>query len=125
LNFLDDQDTFNSVFPVPLPLGKNGQPCDRTCSASVSSRIKDFLGRCELDLFANILRLDFVGSDSATSPETIRQISDHLSRLTIVHQSRGQTHTCRVDDLFKKYLSEVPVLPDDTRLWGFTLTNYF
>ena len=125
LNFLDDQDTFDSVFPAPLPLDEDGQPCDRTCSTSVSSRIKDFLGRCELDLFANILRLDYVGSDSTTSPETIRQISDRLSRLSIVYQSRGQTHTCRVDDLFKKYLSEVPVLPDDTRLWGFTLTNYF
>jgi hypothetical protein len=125
LNFLDDQDTFDSVFPAPLPLDEDGQPCDRTCSTSVSSRIKDFLGRCELDLFADILRLDYVGSDSATSPETIRQISDRLSRLSIVYQSRGQTHTCRVDDLFKKYLSEVPVLPDDTRLWGFTLTNYF
>jgi len=125
LNFLDDQDTFDFVFPAPLPLDENGQPCDRTCSASVSSRIKDFLGRCELDLFADILRLDYVGSDSATSPETIRQISDRLSRLSIIYQSRGQTHTCRVDDLFKKYLSEVPVLPDDTRLWGFTLTNYF
>jgi len=76
-------------------------------------------------LFADILRLDYVGSDSATSPETICQISNRLSRLSIVYQSRGQTHTCRVDDLFKKYLSEVPVLPDDTRLWGFTLTNYF
>jgi hypothetical protein len=125
LNFLDDQDTFNSVFPAPLPLDKNGQPCDRTCSTSVSSRIKDFLGCCELDLFADILRLDYVGSDSATSPKTIHRISDHLSRLSIIYQSCGQTHTCRVDDLFKKYLSEVPVLPNDTRLWGFTLTNYF
>ena len=33
--------------------------------------------------------------------------------------------TWRVDDLFKKYLSEVPILPDDTKLWGFTLPNYF
>jgi hypothetical protein len=99
-------------------LDEDGQPCDRICSTSVSSRIKDFLGCCKLDLFADILCLDYVGSNSATSPETIRQISDHLSHLSIIYQSRGQTHTCRVDDLFKKYLSEVPVLPDDTRLWG-------
>jgi hypothetical protein len=108
LNFLDNQDTFDSVFPSPLPLDKNGQPCDRTYSAYVSSRIKEFLGRCELDLFTDILRLDYIGSDSATSPKTIRQISDRLDCLSIVYQACGQTHTCRVDDLFKKYLSEVP-----------------
>jgi hypothetical protein len=94
-----------ALLPAPLPLDKDGQPCDQTCNTSISSRIKDFLGCCELDLFANILRLDYVGSDSATSPETIRQISDRLSRLSIVYQSRRQTHTCRVDDLFKNYLS--------------------
>jgi hypothetical protein len=65
--------------------------------------------------------LDYVGSDSATSPETIHQISNHLSRLSIIYQFHGQTHPCRVDDRFKTYLSEVPVLPDDTRLWGFMM----
>ena len=82
-------------------------------------------GAASLSCSPTFSGLDYVGSDSVTGPETIRQISDRLSRLSIVYQSRGQTHTCRVDDLFKKYLSEVPVLPDDTRLWGFTLTNYF
>jgi transcription termination factor NusB len=66
-----------------------------------------------------------VGSETATSPDMIRQISDRLSRLRIIYHVRGQTRTCSVDDLFKRYLSEVPVLPEDTRLWGFTLTNYF
>lgn len=125
LHFLEDQNIFDSVFPAPQPLEEDGVPCDRASSASVGNRIKEFLGRCELELFADILRLDYVGSDAVTGPETVRQISDRLSRLSIVYQARGQTHTCRVDDLFKKYLSEVPVLPDDTRLWGFTLTNYF
>jgi hypothetical protein len=66
-----------------------------------------------------------VGTASVTNPETISQVSDHLSRLSIIYQLRGQTRTCRINDLFKKYLSEVPILPDDTRLWGFTLTNFF
>jgi hypothetical protein len=126
LDFLDNQTAFDTVFPSPiLPLEDNGTPGDHKSSNSVPNRIEAFLHSCELDLFASILRLDYVGSDATTSPEMIRQISDRLRRLSIVYQLRGQTVTCRVDDLFKKYLSEVPVLPDDTRLWGFTLTNYF
>jgi hypothetical protein len=93
--------------------------------ASVANHSANVLSSCELDLFANILCLDYVGTNSVTNPEMIHQVSDRLSHLSIVYQSRGQTHTCRVDDLFKTYLFEVPVLPDDTRLWGFTLTNYF
>jgi hypothetical protein len=58
LHFLEDQDTFRSVFPAPQPLEEDGAPCDRASSASVGNRIKEFLGRCELELFADILRLD-------------------------------------------------------------------
>jgi hypothetical protein len=119
LDFLDDQATFDTVFPSPiLPLEDNGTPGDHKSSNSIPNRIAAFMSSCELDLFASILRLDYVGSDAVTSPEMIRQISDRLRRLSIVYQLRGQTVTCRVDDLFKKYLSEVPVLPDDTRLWA-------
>jgi hypothetical protein len=110
---------------MPVPLENDGRASDRTSPQSVTQRITDFLHRCELDCFASILRSDYVGSDAITSPEMIRQIADRLSRLSIVYQHRGTTQTCRIDDLFKKYLSEVPVLPDNTRLWGFTLTNYF
>jgi hypothetical protein len=74
------------------------------------------MGLCELTLFAHILCIDYVDSKTVSNPETIRQISDRLSRLSIVYQVRGQTHSCRVDELFKKYLSKVPVLPEDTRL---------
>ena len=125
LHFLDHQDTFDAVFPAPIPLEDDGSTGDRLSSTSVTKRIEDFLRSCELDCFASILRSDYVGSDAVTSPEMIRQISDRLGRLSIIYQARGVTQTCRVDDLFKKYLAEVPVLPDDTRLWGFTLTNYF
>jgi hypothetical protein len=44
--------------------------------SSVTTRIDYFLRSCELDAFASILHLDYVGSDTATSPEMIRQISD-------------------------------------------------
>jgi len=125
LNFLDDQETFDSVFPLPTPLEENGNPSDHKVAASVANRLADFLGSCKLSLFAHVLRTNYVGSNTVSNPETIRQISDRLSWLSIVYQARGQTHTCRVDDLFKKYLSEVPILPNDTRLWGFTLPNYF
>jgi hypothetical protein len=125
LHFLDDQPTFDAVFPLPVPCEDDGCPSDRTVTASVAHRIATFMGECELTLFAHILRIDYVGSEETSNPEMIRQISDRLSRLKVVYQSRGVTHTCRPDDLYKKYLSEVPVLPDDTSLWGFTLTNYY
>jgi hypothetical protein len=38
---------------------------------------------------------------------------------------QGTTRHCSVDDLFGKFLAEVPILPEDTNLWGFTLTNFF
>jgi hypothetical protein len=115
------------MFPSPLPLEETGSPpCDGTSSASVSSHIKEFLGCCELNLFANIIHLDYVGLDSVTSPETICQISSNSpSYISIIYQSCCQTRTCRVDNLIKKYLSKVPVLPNDMHFWGFTLTNYF
>jgi hypothetical protein len=72
-------------------------------------------------------------ASTTTNPETIRQVSDRHSHLSIVYHSRGQARTCRVDDLFKKYVCEVHILPmtpgshilpDEPRLWGFALTNY-
>jgi hypothetical protein len=82
LLFLDDQATFNDIFPTPTPLEEDGSPSDRTCSTSISSRIAHFLYSCELDLCASILHLDYVGTTSATNPETICQISDRLRRLS-------------------------------------------
>jgi len=125
LKFLEDKTVFNMVFPVPVPLEDDGMPSDRTVPTSVAKLMEDFLGRCEFEVFSSVLRQDYVGSDEATSPESIRHVSDRIRRLSLIYQSKGQTITCRVDDLFKKYLSEVPVLPDDTTLWGFTLINYF
>jgi hypothetical protein len=106
-----------------VPCEEDGIPSDHTITAPVANRIATFMGKCELILFAHILRIDYVGSEETSSPEMIRhQISD---RLSTVYQVRGVTHTCRPDDLYKKYLSKVPILPDDTSLWGFMLTNYY
>jgi hypothetical protein len=125
LSFLDDQASFDAIFPNPIPLEEDGSPSDRTCSTSVSSRIAHFLDCCEFDLFASILRLDYVGTISATSSESIRQISDRLRRLSTTFKVQGQTRHCSVNDLFGRYLAEIPILPEDTKLWGFALTNYF
>ena len=76
LSFLDDQMTFDSIFPSPLPLEEDSSTSSILSESTVPKRIDDFLHRCELDAFASILRLDYVGSDAATSPEMICQISD-------------------------------------------------
>ena len=125
LSFLDDQATFDGTFPNPTPLEEDGSPSDRSSPTSVSSRIKQFLDLCEFDLFASILRLDYVGTTSSTDPASIRQILERLRRLRTVFQSNGQVRHCSVDDLFGKYCAEIPILPEDTNLWGFTLTNLF
>ena len=96
-----------------MPCEEDGIPSDHTITAPVSNRIATFMGKCELILFAHILRIDYVGSEETSNPEMIRQISNRLSRLSTVYQVRGVTHTCRPDDLYKKYLSEVPILPDE------------
>jgi hypothetical protein len=111
LSFLDDQTTFDATFPNPLPFEEDGSPSDRTCSTSVSSRIKQFLDRCEFDLFATILHLDYVGTTSATNSASIRQIGERLRRLRTVFQVHGQPCHCSVDDLFVNTWRRSPFYP--------------
>jgi hypothetical protein len=69
LDFLDNQATFDSTFPSPLPLEEDGSISTSLSTSSVTTRIDYFLRSCELDAFASILCLDYVGSTPPPAPK--------------------------------------------------------
>ena len=122
LDFLDCQESFDSLFPSPVPL--DPQTIDEANSPATTT-IDTYLDLCDFELFSAILRQDFVGCTTIDDVDTIRQISARLKRLRLNYKLQGQQVFGKPDDLFKTYLTELPILPDNTSLWGFNLIDYF
>ena len=92
LDFLENQHTFDSLWPQPLPILV--QPSQNGGIVDVGNKLRAFCDLCHLQIFNSIFQLDYVGSTEQLDSHTIEAIGTKLSCLSMTCQLKGETKTC-------------------------------
>ena len=71
------------------------------------------------------MQLQYVGTDTYDSNQMMSDISKALSNLKLEFQLRGKTINLTLDDLFRRYIQYLPLLPTDAMTWSFSLVTLF
>ena len=125
IDFLENQVTFNLIWPNPTPISlvpnKNGVPTIN----SVTDDIWKYINECRLMIFSLILRMDYVGSAVEHDQCSIEDIGNQLRRFTLSYTYRGKLRQSTPDLIFSRYLDLLPMLPEANDTWGFNLVNLF
>jgi hypothetical protein len=119
LNFLDDQASFDNIFPHPSPTGKN--------SKSIHDNITKIIGRCQYFVLTNLLRQDYVGSDSATEAKATMALTSEIRNLRSSYRDQRTNKQINKtpNDLFLEFMNLALGLPTTVASWGLTLAHQF
>lgn len=123
LDFLENQQTFTSIWPYPTPVHVHLPTQGGIVDASV--KLRALCDKYYVRLFNSIFRLDYVGSTENLDARTIEAIGTKLRRLTMVYTVKGETKYATPDSIYQRYVDELPMLPEDAETWGFNLVNMF
>ena len=123
LDFLDNQATFNLLWPNPTPVFVH--PPNSGGITDITIKLRSFFELCQLQIFNSVFRLDYVGSTENLDAHTIEAIGTNLRHLSMVYTVKGETKSASPDAIYQRYLEELPMLPEDAETWGFNLVNLF
>jgi len=125
INFLENQTTFDLIWPNPTPISlvpnKNGVPTIN----SVTDDIWKYINECCLMLFSLILHMDYVRSAVKHDQHSIKDIGNQLRHFTLSYTYRGELRQSTPNLIFSQYLDLLPMLPEASDTWGFNLVNLF
>jgi hypothetical protein len=133
LNFADDDLTFISVFGNSPPLlkitkrTKGNAAQNIEDNESITKSLLKFFEKCKLDVFIELIKLDYVGdSSSIDSTKAVKEITSAIQKLKMQYQPKpGLTRTISPSDLYSSYLQLVPSLPEDPSIWNLVLCVTF
>ena len=133
LDFVDNQNTFYSVFGTKPPL----LHINRHSTISAGEPIEDpnlvprilteFFNRCKYDIFTCICRDDYVGFGYIPdNSQAIQEICKKINALSMHYTLGTITKTCHPNDLYMKYLTLASSLPKNSTSWNIVLcTTYY
>ncbi len=137
LEFVDDQDCFDSVFgqhPIMLRVtdqstaAASGRVTASVDSTSAAEELHAYLERCEFDAFVALCEADYVGIvDKDHEQRATQEVCKRILQLKQVFKpARSNTvTTLHPAKLFDRYLVHVSALPDDASTWSIFLCRSF
>jgi hypothetical protein len=129
LNFLDSQQSFDTIFPHPTPLllslSHSGNPTINT--HTISATLTTFIDRCKFELFISLFRTDYVGTKDCNNASSLHATVQALKKLAISYRNpqTGTWTNLTPDELFASYSTLIPLLPARVHLWGLSLVNQY
>ena len=126
MSFLDDQKSLASVFGNrPQFLGSDPSRLD---TRDIGDKLRLYADKCMFDVFLNIYRVDYVGTDVGTSDsKMLYEICKKLAKLRMEWRTTpgNKIVADTYDDLYAMYISIVASLPDDATVWPLLLCNTY
>jgi hypothetical protein len=128
LDFLDNQATFDAIFPNPMPVTLSSSVTSSCTidSTSVIKVITSFVDQCKFLVFLPLLRTDYVGIADRNNAKALGQIVKAIKLLKMSSCNPGGTWSnLTPDELFAEYSLLTPMLLTNVSLWGFNLVTQF
>ena len=126
MSFLDDQESFASVFGnKPQLLGSDPSRLD---TRDIGDKLRSYADKCMFNIFLNICREDYVGTDDGTSDsKMVYEICKKIAELRMEWRTSpgNKLLTYTPDELYAKYTSIVVGLPDNATVWLLPLCNTY
>jgi len=129
LDFLDNQRSFDSVFgttPVMIHLSKRAAvTCAIEDTEYLASKMTNYCDICQLHLFCDIVKLQYVGTETYDTHRMLHDIYLALSDLRLVSKVNGETISLTPDTLYQRFIEFSPLLPPNATSWSFSLVTSF
>ena len=104
LDFLDDQRSFHSVFgttPVMIRVSKRAAgTCTIEDTEYLASKMTNHCDICQFHLFCDIVKLQYVGTETYDTHRMLQDIYLALSDLKFVYNVNGKTVSLTPDTLY-------------------------
>ena len=117
LDILRDQETFAKTFPLQTFSGKDAK--------QVSTILDDFVNECQLQVFFQLLRLDYVGTSDRADVATIQSVTSKLRDLSMHARDQKTLVSESPSVLFNGFLTLTSQLPPETSSWGMSLAHQY
>jgi len=129
MDFLDNQASFVSVFglnPVMLRVSKRAAgTCTIKDTEYLATKLGKYCDTCQLHLFCDIVKLQFVGTTVYDSHRMMHDIYLSLSSLKLESKSNGKTTYLTPDSLFQRFIEFTPLLSPNATTCSFSLVTLF
>ena len=129
MDFLDNQASFVSVFglnPVMLRVSKRATgTCAIEDTGYLATKLGKYCDTCQLHLFCDIIKLQFVGTTVYNSHRMMHNIYLSLSSLKLESRANGNTTYLTPDSLFQRFIEFTSLLFLNATSWSFSLVTLF
>ena len=129
MNFLDEQESFASVFGLNLVMIRVSKRTTGTCAIEDTEYLATKLGNscntCQLHLFCDIVKLQLVGTTLYDTHRMMRDIYLILSSLKLESRVNGKTIYLTPYSLYQRLIEFTPLLSPNATSWSFSLVTLF
>ena len=118
--------TSNIFSPNPVLLIISGRSSRAIKDSEIfRSKILDFCSLSYLHIICVIVQLQCVGTKTYDSNQMMSNIPLSLSNLKLEFLFKGNVISFTPDDLYRRYIQYLPLLPSDAMTWSFSLVTLF
>ena len=129
LDFLDNQRSFDYVFgttPVILRVYKwAAGTCAIENTEYLASEMTNYCDLCQLHLFCDIVKLQYIGTETYDTHRMLHDIYLALSDLKLGSKVNGKTISLTPDTLYQCFIELSPLLLPNATSWSFNIVTLF
>ena len=91
----------------------------------MASKITNYYDLCQLHLFCNIVKLQYIGTKTYDTHRMLHDIYLTLSDLKLVSKVNGKSISLTPNTLYQRFIESSPLLPLNATSWSFSIVAVF